>query len=271
MFASHWNLVSAPFHDTAGVFFHQGPAQSETLARLDYLVENHRRVGLLLGKRGVGKTLLTSELKRKWASSAQVAKVSLHGANTEEMLWQIAAQLGLNPPLDDSPFRTWRRLEDHLAECSLARTPVIVLLDDIDEAYADAVPQIARLAQIDAVGELQLTLILTAHWQRLKRLGRRLLDLVDLRVELTPWEELDVRNYLSASLKAAGCSVCPFDDQAIARIFEFSGGLPRIVRQIAEFALIAGAASRLDTITADVIDSVQGEFNPSESRSAALV
>ncbi len=272
MFAAHWKLKSSPFPNSAAAAFYQSPAQSEALARLDYVLENHRRVGLLLGRRGVGKSLLLERLAQKWASRGrQIARISLHGVDARELLWQTAAQLGVNPALDESAFVTWRRIEDHLAESALARRPVVLLLDDADETYPDAIPQMARLAQCDATGELHLTLILSAHPQRLKRLGRRLLDLVDLRVDAAPWEELDVRNYLAAGLKAAGVAQSIFDDQAVARLFELSGGLPRAVRQVAELALVVGATHELATIGPDVIDAVHGELNLTPTPATMLV
>jgi general secretion pathway protein A len=273
MFATHWNLKSSPFREGAsGPVFHQGPAQAESLARLDYVIENHRRVGLLVGKRGVGKSLLLDRLAQKWAVTDRlVARLSLHGADAREMLWRVAAQLGLNPGLDEAPFILWRRIDDQMAASSLARRGVVLLLDDADETYPDAIPQMVRLAQCEAIGDLQLSLVLSAHPQRLQRLGRRLLDLVDLCIQVAVWEELDIRKYLAASLQAAGVLQSPFDDQAVARLFELSGGVPRVVRQMAELALLVGAAHQFDSITSEVIDAVHGELSLTGQRATILV
>ena len=59
MYASHWGLQESPFRNyTNPQRFYQSPTHEEALARLHFLVEEHRRLGLLLGPGGSGKSFL---------------------------------------------------------------------------------------------------------------------------------------------------------------------------------------------------------------------
>ena len=59
MYASHWGLRESPFRNCLDPHcFYQSPTHEEALARLHFLVEQHRRLGLLLGPDGSGKSLL---------------------------------------------------------------------------------------------------------------------------------------------------------------------------------------------------------------------
>ena len=104
MYQSHWGLRESPFHEAVDPqVFYQSPTHEEALARLHFLVEQHRRLGLLLGPEGSGKSLLleilAAELRRH---GPVVARVNLTGISGDEMLWSLAAQFGRNLDRCDS-------------------------------------------------------------------------------------------------------------------------------------------------------------------------
>ena len=70
-------------------------------------------------------------------SGAAVALVSLAGLGGCELLWQLAADLGANPGVDEEPFRLWRRLSDRLAELRYEQVPTVLLLDDRTAGHPD--------------------------------------------------------------------------------------------------------------------------------------
>ena len=65
--------------------------------------------------------------------------------------------------------------------------------------------------------------------------------------------------YVKAS-EPAGRSTPAFNDAALARLHELSGGIPRRVQQLADLALLAGAGQNLGQIDVEVIDTVIGEL-----------
>jgi type II secretory pathway predicted ATPase ExeA len=60
---------------------------------------------------------------------------------------------------------------------------------------------------------------------------------------------------LQTSLTRVGADPELFDDSAVARLHELSGGLPRWVAHLAELTWLAAAGRELDGIDADVVDS----------------
>src|SRR3954447_25759537 len=88
----HWGFDHWPFRSLPGLGqFYPTPGHNEALARIEHLVEGQRRVGVLLGQSGVGKSLLLKvaarELSRKGAA---LALVNASGATARELMWQIA-------------------------------------------------------------------------------------------------------------------------------------------------------------------------------------
>ena len=111
MYQSHWGLRESPFHEGHDPqAFYQSPTHEEALARLHFLVEQRRRLGLLLGPEGSGKSLLlellAADLRRH---GPVVASVNLTGISGDEMLWSILAQFGRNLDRCDQTPVLWRR------------------------------------------------------------------------------------------------------------------------------------------------------------------
>ena len=71
MYRDHWGLREAPFRGSLDPrSFYQTPNAEEALARLHFLVEEHRRVGVCFGPPGGGKSMLTA-LDSPFALSAR--------------------------------------------------------------------------------------------------------------------------------------------------------------------------------------------------------
>jgi type II secretory pathway predicted ATPase ExeA len=273
MHRAHWGLQASPFRPgpDLGSFF-ESPTHEEALSRLTFLVENGRRLGLLLGARGSGKSLLLGVLARKFLrQGAAVVQVNLLGLETRELLWALATQLGVCPADDAPSFVLWRALSDRLAELRHERVTIVLLLDDADQGPPETLDSLLRLLSADPWVEARLTVILTADPARTARLGARLLELAELRIELEPWDETDTAAYLADCLARAGGQTNVFDPQAAARLHELSGGVPRKINQLAELALLAGAAGELDQVDEPTIDAVYQElsFLPSERQEFA--
>ena len=262
MYQSHWGLQQSPFRDSFDLqSFYQSPTHEEALARLHFLVEQRRRMGLLLGPEGSGKSLLleilASQLRRH---GPVVARVNLTGISGDEMLWSLAAQFGRSLDRCDSTPVLWRALSDRLAAFRYQLVDAVILIDDADRAGNSVVPHLIRLAKLESAPQPRLTLILAGDRLTIGRLGDTLLGLSELRIDLTAWQPDDIAGYLDSSLRQAGGSSNMFDEPAIARLYELSHGIPRQVRLLADLSLVAGAGRHLQTIDADVVESVYHEL-----------
>ncbi len=262
MYQAHWGLTKSPFRDCLDPqFFYQSPTHEEALARLHFLVEQRRRLGVLMGPSGSGKSLLlevfAGQLRR---SGRPVARVNLLGVEPNEMLSLLAAGFQRNTAPSDSPANLWRAVTDRIAEYRYQRLEAIILLDDADRAGKEVLAQVTRLALHDPTPESRLTIVLAGHRERMGHLGERLLELAELRIDVEPWEQSDTADFLSASLAQAGRRSPLFDDPAIARLHELSHGIPRRVTQLADLSLLAGAGKELEQIDAEVVESVYHEL-----------
>jgi general secretion pathway protein A len=99
VYLSYWGLRESPFRGTLDPrWFYQSATHEEALARLNFLVDERRRMGLLLGEPGIGKSLLLEYFARSLRrAGCQTILTSIVGASAHEMLWTLASQLGAAP------------------------------------------------------------------------------------------------------------------------------------------------------------------------------
>ncbi len=262
MYEDHWGLREAPFRTClAPQFFYQSPTHEEALARLHFLAGEHRRLGLLLGESGSGKSLVLEvfarELKRK---GFVVAGVNLYELSPREMLWHLAASLGLNLSLDAAAPSLWGAVADRLAENRYQQLGTAVLLDDADLAAEEVLRQVARLCRLEPTADARLTFLLSARREGMARLGHALLELVELRIDLERWEPSDTEGYLRDALAKAGHAAPVFNSLAVSRIHDLAQGVPRRVSQLADLALAAGASQSRAQIDGATVDAVFTEL-----------
>jgi general secretion pathway protein A len=255
MHVTHWGFERPPFPTgNAEPVFYAGLPQQEASARLRFLVHNQRRLGLMLGEAGWGKSLVlkffAAEADREgW----HVAEFNLLGLTVREFYWQLGIELRANPRTTDDPMRLCHRITERFEQNHVQGEQIVLLLDDADQAGADVLTQLVRLVQLPAAQTGNLTMVLTGNASQSQRLSRRLLDLVDLRIDLEPWDEEDTTGYVQQALVAAGAEQPIFTDSALDEIYRLTQGVPRLVNRLADFSLVVGSSAGVEQIDTDII------------------
>ncbi|MGE3642184.1 MAG: AAA family ATPase, partial [Pirellulales bacterium] len=189
----HWQLSSSPFHTALDPrHYYPSASHEEALARLEYLVDARRRLGVVLGEAGIGKSLIFRvAAERLVRNGAAVAVVDAAGVGSREFLWQLAAAMGTAPRDSADTVHLWRLVTDRLAENRLQQTGTVLLVDDAGQAGPDVLLQLARLARLDTTSDAGWTMVLAGEPTQAGRWNESLRDQVDLRIDLEPWSEAD--------------------------------------------------------------------------------
>jgi general secretion pathway protein A len=253
MFEAYWGLQRGPFTDAAArASLLASPTHGEALARLDFLLESKSRLGLLLGPAGSGKSLVLAELARRAERAGSlVSMIPASGADSDALLAGLSIGIGARST-------SWVAFSDRLAELKLEDLRAVALVDDLDQATSDSQAVLERLL---AGSDLPLTIVAAARSETVRRISSRILEQAVLRIDLAPWNEDETRSYLQTTLAQAGRKQPAFEDSAVRRLFELSGGAPRKINQLAQLALLAGAGQKLLQVDAETIDAVQEELS----------
>ena len=254
----YWGLSQVPFGnhvDPTGFFASE--SHQEALARMEYLVTNHRRVGILFGEPGSGKSLTLEVFARAAKKQgAHVTQINLTSLTADEFLWKLAVGLGSHPSERENIVSIWRRIQDQLATLRYQRIPTILLLDDSDECDVDVIAALNRLSQFEQHKDSSYSLVVTSKPSHSVLLGERLHELCEIRVELDPFSPEETRTYITSSLERCGRMAPVFTDEAIELIHEKTFGLPRRINQLCDLCLFVSAAEKAWNVDIETVESV---------------
>jgi hypothetical protein len=113
-----------------------------------------------------------------------------------------------------------------------------------------------KLLQIVLMGQPELEGVLDSP--SLRQLKQR----VSLRCQLLPLDEEQTRGYVLSRLERAGAKSEPpiFEPEAMTKIFEYSRGIPRIINNLCENAMVNAFAREQRNVTAEMITEVAADF-----------
>ena len=233
--------------------FFQSATHDEALARMQYLFQQRRRVGMLLGDPGSGKSLMLSVFAQQCRrEGAVVVQQNLTAVGADEFPVLLARGLGASSTLGRDMPNTWSAVADRLAEYRYQRTAVVVLLDDADRASRTVLDQVVRLIHIDGSTNSPTTVILASQRTGLAQIPRSLTDRVELRIELDAWDAEEIAAYVASQLTGGE----NFSLKAVQRIQALSEGVPARVSRLAELAMVAAAAEQSELVDEAAVEAV---------------
>lgn len=246
--------------------FHTTAAHDEALARLEWLVDQRQRCGLVVAEAGMGKShLAVAAARRLGGLGAEVAVLSLAGLPDGEWLDLLLDRLPLDPASRAEPLRPWLKLENRLRENTLLGRATVLLCDDIDRGPADAREGLARLVAAAEPRFGTTIVVVTAAPAGLGLVPDAIRQRAAVRIELPAWSDDDVADYLAAGLALAGRPAGLFSPAAAATIRRFAAGVPAVIRRLATLSLAAAEAEGLQTVEAAMIEEIWRELAPAET------
>lgn len=243
------------------------PPHEEALARLSYLVEHHRRFGLMLGPGGTGKSLILRTAAREAKRlGREVAMIDLFGIDSHDLLWQLAIALRLGPTERWSHATLWRTVGDHWHALHSARLPSVLLLDHLERAEVDCLSLIERLLHLDVANDGCLTILAAAREGLDDCLFAELAEQSELRIDLPSLSRREAEMFVRQLLDNAGHSREIFRRDASETLFDLTSGVPREIVRLCRLALTAAERDGLDRIDSIMLLDVAGELPRARER-----
>ncbi len=255
--------------------FYMGAAQEESLARLEWLLEQRQRLGLVVAAGGLGKSHLAAmAVRRLGGLGAEAVLLPLRGIAAGTWLEMLLDRMPLDPASRAEPRHAWQKLDDRLRENTLMERTTAVVFDDIDHAPADAVEGILRLITSPEPRHSRVLVVATVRPEGLARLPDDLLHRSVVRIELEPWSSEEVADFLDLSVRRDGVAAA-FSPDAAETIARLSDGVPRVVCQLAGLAVAAATGDgsrRIDAATVErswrELSSAGGSRPPTDANTA---
>lgn len=268
MYERYWRLKRCPFgHDRSVESFFASSSHHNAVLKLRYLIDHRRGLGLLVGASGSGKTrLLDAVIQPISSTESPVVMIVYPQMSTLELLNYITGKFegeSVAAP-DESLDVVLRRFENSLRTLtSNGRSPIIVIDDAHTISDRHVLQSLQLLLNFQQSEGIDFTLIMAGQPELIGAVRRlpQLDDRVVISCVLQSLSAQETTDYIRHRLQAAGATKPIFSEAALAAIHELSGGLPRRINRLCDFALLVGYAEELTAIEVEQIEGVHAELN----------
>lgn len=262
MYQDFYGIKENPFRLTPDPqYLYLTRRYKEAMAQLFYGVSERKGFIVLIGEVGVGKTLLLNWMLETLAKNEIPSSYIFNSVMTPNDLFEyIATDFGLqfNANLKSQFLgQLYSLLIDLFAHGKTA----VLIVDEAQNLSMEVLEELRLLTNLETGKEKLLQIVLSGQPELAHKLDhpsmRQLKQRIALRCMLKPLNLEETREYITARLKIAKLEgEIPFSEDAIAKIYEYSNGIPRIINNICDNALLAGFAYSLPKLDRSIIVEV---------------
>lgn len=265
MYTGFFGLTSQPFSIAPNPdFLFLSPRHAEALAHLRYGLGEAGGFVLLTGEVGTGKTTVSRCLLQELTDKTEVAFILNPTLNELELLAAICDQLKIRYKKSDASLKMLTdKITNRLMKNHQAGKNTILIIDEAQHLQPAVLEQLRLLTNLETNTKKLLQVILIGQpelQQLLQRQDlRQLAQRITARYHLMPLNEPEVQQYISYRLQVAGCSRPVFTSSAVKKLFQLSGGIPRLLNLICDRALLGGYSQQKALIDAALVNQAASE------------
>lgn len=265
MYTDYYKLKSLPFQLTPDPrFFFGSSGHNGAMAYLTYGLSQSEGFIIITGDVGAGKTTLVSYLLSTLDPETYVwARVVTTQLQADDMLRMVASTCGL--PTDGADKATLLgRVQAFLEQNHGAGKRVLLVVDEAQNLPVPALEELRMLSNFQVGERTPLQCLLLGQPQFRAVLGARDLDQLRQRViasyHLGPLNAAETRAYVEHRLRLADWKNDPnISEEAFQRIYDYTGGVPRMINVICSRLLLFGFLEEVHTLDADAVERVAVE------------
>jgi type II secretory pathway predicted ATPase ExeA len=251
---NHFNLTAFPFGravSEAALLHHR--SFSEATARLS-LALSTRTPALFIADPGLGKSTLLGALADSLKTTqTRLVYTPLCSCGPFGLIGQLAVRYGFHPKR--SAAQTAQLILDELSRSQYTE---IVILDEAHRLPVQTLDELRLLSNLDFDRIPPFAMILAGQSPLRETLAQpemaSLQQRLAIRTSLSPLTEEETTQYLDRRLRGSGARITIFRPQAVAKIFEKTQGVPRLINNLAMTALLAAAAAGKKYIDAQEVE-----------------
>ena len=247
MYLEHFKLREFPFQLAPDAdFLYMSDTHRHAKAYMDYTVWNHDGFVVITGEIGSGKTTLIEKLLSELDQSIVVAKIFQTQLDEVEFLQAVLVEFGLNP-FSAKKVELLDMLNTFLMNEFSAGNQLVLIVDDAHNLSPRALEELRLLSGLETRKQKVLHVILAGQPQLNHMLEtpelEQLLQRVRLRYHLTPLSLEQIRAYIVHRLEIAGRTGPPlFSEETYEMIYQYTGGIPRLINALCDTSLVCGYA-----------------------------
>jgi general secretion pathway protein A len=259
MYEEFYGLRERPFNLTPDPdYLYLSPQHKLAKSYLEYGLEQHLGFVVLTGGIGTGKTTLIKSLLQVTQRNQRVGVLYQTSFDGTDLLDQVLHEFGIRGNFHTRTARL-AALNQFFQSAQNRGEHLVLIVDEAQNLSPEALEELRLLSNLQAQKQPLLQVILVGQpglGDRLRHpaLGQ-LAQRVAVHYHLRPLTLEETKEYIRFRLARAGGSNI-FTEEALARIYEYTQGVPRRINIWCDLALVAGFAEGRREIDQDFVGMV---------------
>lgn len=265
MYNDYFGFSDAPFSIAPNPhFLYMSSRHREALAHLLYGIRSDGGFILLTGEVGTGKTTVCRCLLEQMPDNVDTAFVLNPKLTATELLATACDDLGVSYPGGASIKQLVDALNAYLLESLNNGRRTVLIIDEAQNLSTDVLEQLRLLTNLETNQRKLLQIILLGQPELLDILARQdmrqLSQRITARFHLDSLAPEDIEHYIGHRIEVAGGNPALFSKAAVKRVYQLSGGVPRLVNLICDRALLGTYAEDRLRVEPAVVDKAAREI-----------
>ncbi len=246
MYYHFYGFNESPFNMTPNSrYFFQSAKHTEALNSLRYAIQERKGFIVITGEIGSGKTTVCRSLLNELDSRTKTALVTNTHIGAKDLLCTILEDLEVDYT-PGSKSRLLSQLNAYLIEELRHDNNVVLIIDEAQNLKPAVLEEVRMLSNLETEDEKLLQIIFLGQPELKDKLSLQKLEQLRQRIavyyHLTALTRQETCEYIQHRLKVAnnGQDREYFTEGALFAIYKHTRGIPRLINQIADSALLNG-------------------------------
>jgi len=264
MYEDYYGLKEKPFNilpDPDYLFMSKGHENAYT--HLEYAIMENKGFVVVTGEIGSGKTTLINFLISKIQQEVQIGLINQTYVTPTQFVKMVCQDFELS--IDDmDKAEMVDLLHEFLLNQFSNNERVILIIDEAQNLTPKTMEELRMLSNLESEKHHLIQMILVGQPELKMKLQRKDLVQFSQRVtvhcHLNGLSQAEVKKYIDYRLQKGGAvDLEIFDKAAIDTIYQYTGGIPRLINVICDSALVYGFADGIKKIDKKTIETVVKE------------
>ena len=222
----------------------------------------------ITGEIGVGKTTLINAFIGRLDDQVCLASINQTQLSPVQFLQLLLAEFGLKP-FKKRKIQLLDMFARFLSEKAADGKNPLIIIDEAQNLSKNVLKEIGRLFVDEKKKYEALRIILSGHTELNDTMDAAgIQGLVRLRLDLGSLNSEESCAYILHRLAVAGAGDTEiFTDAALASVYRYSGGIPRLINTLCDTAMIGAGSQDRDTVSEGAIEAAARELNWKEPSS----